>query len=57
MCRYPLLFWLQGLQANIGIMMVLRGWRNAISAEGWLVSMRLLLSLLCRIFFKPNSCH
>lgn len=36
-CRYPLLFWLQGLQANIGIMMVLRGWRNAISAEGWLV--------------------
>jgi hypothetical protein len=37
LCRYPLLFWLQGLQANIGIMMVLRGWRNAISAEGWLV--------------------
>lgn len=33
---YPLLFWLQGLQANIGVMMVLRGWRNAISAEGWL---------------------
>ena len=37
LCRYPLLFWLQGLQANIGMMMVLRGWRNAISAEGWLV--------------------
>ncbi len=37
--RYPLLFWLQGLQANIGAMMVWRGWGrgNAISPEGWLV--------------------
>mmetsp|Transcript_6251 Transcript_6251/g.17948 ORF Transcript_6251/g.17948 Transcript_6251/m.17948 type:complete len:389 (+) Transcript_6251:300-1466(+) len=35
---YPLLFWLQALQANIGIMMVQRGWSAAAAApaEGWL---------------------
>lgn len=47
--RYPLLFWLQGLQANIGIMMFLRGWNNAISAEGWLVSPCWLVAV--------SSCH
>lgn len=35
---YPLLFWLQGLQANIGFTMVRRGWSAASAApsEGWL---------------------
>lgn len=35
---YPLLFWLQGLQANIGFIMVRRGWSAASAApsEGWL---------------------
>lgn len=35
---YPLLFWLQALQANIGFMMVRRGWGAASAApsEGWL---------------------
>lgn len=34
---YPLLFWLQGLQANIGCTMMLRGYRAWLSPEGYLV--------------------
>ena len=34
---YPLLFWLQALQANIGVSMMLRGYGALFSPEGWLV--------------------
>ena len=34
---YPLLFWLQALQANIGISMMMRGYGALFSPEGWLV--------------------
>lgn len=34
---YPLLFWLQALQANIGVSIMLRGYGALFSPEGWLV--------------------
>ena len=37
---YPLLFWLQALQANIGVSMMLRGYGALFSPEGWLVGSR-----------------